>query len=97
MRAPVVTVGHRFRGICRQCRMEVEGTMVEGEAGRTIEGKEICVTGSRGVGDCGHECISIGRSEVWRINGKPVARVGDPVTDGIDGELITGWDFVQAE
>ena len=71
--------------------------MIEGEEDRTIEGQQICVTGSKGVGDCGHPCESVGQSEVWFINGKPVVRIGDPVTNGIEGVLITGSDFVNSD
>ena len=94
MSLPVATVGHRFEGFCRECGARVGGTLVSGEF-PTIEGRNICVTGSRGRGDCGHGCTVVGRSAVWRIEGKPVARVGDPVTDGsIEGHIITGSDFV---
>jgi uncharacterized Zn-binding protein involved in type VI secretion len=71
--------------------------MITGEPDRCIEGKDICVTGSIGQGDCGHTCTSVGQSEVWFIEGKPVARVGDPVTGDIEGELITGSDFVNSD
>jgi len=70
--------------------------MISGEFA-TIEGKNICVTGSTGQGDCGHTCISIGQSAVWKIEGKPVVRIGDPVTGGIEGRLITGSDFVSSD
>lgn len=97
MSLPVATVGHRFEGVCQACGgVTVRGTLISGEF-PTIEGRDICVTGSRGRGDCGHGCTVVGRSAVWRIEGKPVARLGDPVTDGIEGRIITGSDFVSAD
>lgn len=90
---PVCTVGHKFVGICQICG-PTQGVMITGSPERQIEGKEICVTGSIGRGDCGHQCMAVGQSEVFFIDGLPVVRVGDPVTNGIEGELIEGSDFV---
>ena len=97
MPLPVCTVGHRFIGYCQTCNREVGGVMVTGEPQRTIDGMCICVTGSIGVGDCGHQCRSIGQSVVWDIDGKPVVRIGDMVTDGIEGILVTGSDYVRSD
>ena len=73
--------------------LTVQGTMMTGEFPR-IEDRNVCVTGSLGRGDCGHSCTSVGRSQVLFIEGKPVVRVGDPVTGEIEGRLVTGSDFV---
>ena len=85
-----------FKGQCRSCGTEVVGYMVSGEF-PLIEGKNVCVTGSEGRGSCGHSCTAIGQSQVLFIEGKPVARVGDPVTGEIEGQLITGSDFVNSD
>ena len=97
MPQPVCTVGHKFAGSCSACGGNyTEGIMVEGEFA-TIDDKNICVTGSKGIGNCGHETFAIGQSAVWSINGKPVARVGDPVQGIINGFLIEGSDFVGSD
>lgn len=93
MPLPVCCVGDRFEGFCRVCDHTVQGTMMTGEFPR-IEDRNVCVTGSLGRGDCGHTCTSVGRSQVLFIEGKPVVRVGDPVTGEIEGRLVTGSDFV---
>lgn len=98
MPLPVVTVGHRFEGVCHACGdVPVMGEMITGQTDRCIEQKEICVTGSIGRGSCGHSCNAIGQSEVWFIDGLPVARLGDPVAGDIDGKLIEGSDFVNSD
>lgn len=97
MPIPVCTIGHRFRGYCKICETTVEGTMVTGAPDRRIEGMDICITGSEGIGDCGHHCISIGQSQVFYIDHIPVVRIGDPVTGDIEGVLITGSDFVNSD
>ena len=97
MPLPVCTIGHRFRGYCKECDAIVEGTMITGSPDRMIEHMDICVTGSIGQGDCGHTCYSIGQSVVWFIDDLPVVRIGDPVAGTIEGELITGWDFVTSD
>ena len=97
MSLPVATVGCRFEGVCGDCNALVRGVLVSGAFVATIEGKNVCVTGSRGRGDCGHFCAVVGQSAVWLIEGKPVARVGDPVTGGIEGRIINGSDFVFAD
>ena len=98
MPLPVCTVGHRFHGVCHACDdSEVDGMMITGSPVRRIDGLEICVTGSIGVGDCGHMCYSIGQSSVFSIDGMPVVRIGDPVTGDIDGMLITGSDYVRSD
>ena len=89
----VCCVGDRFEGYCLSCGHTVQGTMLTGEFPR-IEDKNVCVTGSLGRGDCGHTCTSVGQSQVLFIEGKAVVRVGDPVTGGIEGRMITGSDFV---
>ena len=71
--------------------------MVTGAPDRMIEGMDICVTGSVGLGDCGHTCTSIGQSVVFFIDDIPVVRMGDPVTGTIEGHLITGSDFVNSD
>lgn len=91
----VATVGCRFRGRCDSCGDNVDGTLITGEFA-TIEGKNICVVGSKGVGDCGHNTYVVSGSTVWSIEGKPVARVGDRVNGIIDGTIITG-EFVLAD
>ena len=97
MGSPVACVGHRFHGRCSACdNREVEGTLVTGEF-VTIEGKNICVTGSEGRGDCGHTCTVVGQSAVLKIEGKQVARVGDPVIGTITGTIITGSDFITSD
>lgn len=93
MPLPVCCIDDRFEGYCRPCRHIVRGTMITGEFPR-IEDKNVCVTGSIGRGDCGHTCTAIGRSQVLSIEGKAVVRVGDPVTGDIEGQLVTGSDFV---
>ena len=98
MPIPVCTVGHRFTGVCHACGdVVIGGTMITGEPRRTIDGMDICVTGSLGMGDCGHICQAIGQSVVWDIDGKPVVRIGDPVTGLIDGQLVTGSDYVTSD
>lgn len=97
MGSVVCTVGSKFTGYCEECGCDVTGEIVEGADNYTIEKKPICVTDSKGVGDCGHTCQAVGKSEVWKINGKEVARVGDPVTGTIKGVLTTGEDFVTAD
>lgn len=55
MSLPVVTVGHKFEGICHLCGdMLVQGEMITGQPDRCIDYKDICVTGSIGLGYCGH-------------------------------------------
>ena len=93
MPQPVCCVGDRFEGYCLSCGHTVQGTMITGEF-PSIEDRNVCVTGSAGRGDCGHTCTSVGQSQVLFIEGKAVVRVGDPVTGGIEGEMITGSDFV---
>lgn len=93
MPQPVCCIGDRFEGYCLSCGHTVQGTMLTGEFPR-IEDKNVCVTGSLGRGDCGHTCTSVGQSQVLLIEGKAVVRVGDPVTGGIEGRMITGSDFV---
>lgn len=98
MSEPVVTVGHKFQGICHACGDKfVTGEMVEGVENRRIEGKDICVTGSKGRGYCGHETKAVGLSEVFFLDGIPVVRLGDPVEGVIDGVLIEGSDFVTSD
>ncbi len=94
---PVVTIGHAFEGYCKACKGMVRGKMIGGASDRCIEGKDICVSGSPGRGDCGHSCVAQGQSEVWFIDGLPVVRKGDPVTGGIEGSLIEGSDFVNSD
>lgn len=90
MSEPICTVDSEFIGHCSACDgAEVHGYMIDGEF-PTIDGKNICVTGSVGQGTCGHTCTAVGQSQVFRINGKQVARVGDPVTGTIVGTLVTG-------
>lgn len=90
MPSPVCAVGSKFQGHCSACDGSwVEGEIVEGEF-VTIDGKNICVTGSLGRGYCGHETRAVGQSAVWRVNGKQVARVGDPVQGTITGTLTQG-------
>ena len=91
MPQPVCCVGDRFEGFCRVCDHTVQGTMmmilslaVGAVLGELLDGR----------GDCGHSCTSVGRSQVLFIEGKPVVRVGDPVTGEIEGRLVTGSDFV---
>lgn len=93
MPQPVCCVGDRFEGYCLSCGHTVQGTMITGEF-PSIEDRNVCVTGSAGRGDCGHTCTSVGQSQVLFIEGKAVVRVGDPVTGGIEGKMITGSDFV---
>lgn len=98
MPLPVVTIGHKFEGVCHACGdIWVRGEMITGQPDRCIEHKDICVTGSIGRGYCGHTCEAIGKSEVWFIEGIPVVRLGDPVTGNIDGKLIEGSDFVNSD
>jgi hypothetical protein len=59
--------------------------------------QNVCITGSKGIGDCGHICDVLGQSEVLFIHDIPVARVGDPVIGVIEGNIITGSDFVFSE
>lgn len=95
MGQPVCTVEHRFTGWCYECEAAVGGSMVTGaDPDICIEGKPICVDGSEGRGDCGHPCHAVGKSTVFKIMGKPVARVGDPVEGIIVGQLVSGSDFV---
>ncbi len=93
MPQPVCCIGDRFEGYCLSCGHTVQGTMLTGEFPR-IEDKNVCVTGSLGRGNCGHTCTSVGQSQVLFIEGKAVVRVGDPVTGGIEGRMITGSNFV---
>ena len=88
---PVACVGDSFSGYCSACEQTVQGIMVEGEF-VSIEGKNICVTGSMGRGNCGHTCAAQGSSFVT-IQGKSVVRVGDAVTGTITGTIISGSDF----
>lgn len=97
MSSPVACVGHRFTGVCHACdNHTVSGTLISGEF-VTIDGKNVCVTGSQGKGDCGHTCTVIGGSTVWTIEGKAVARVGDSVTGTIEGTIISGSDTVSSD
>lgn len=91
----IATVGSRFEGYCSACDEHVQGSMVEGEF-VTVEGKNVCVVGSRGVGDCGHTTYAHTGSSVAKINGSPIARVGDEVKGTIDGNIITG-EFVKLD
>ena len=93
MPQPVCCVGDRFEGYCLSCGHTVQGTIITGEF-PCIEYKNVCVTGSLGRGDYGHTCTSVGQSQVLFIEGKAVVRVGDPVTGGIEGRMITGSNFV---
>lgn len=95
--APVTTVGCAFEGYCNACSKMVRGKMIAGASERSIEGKDICVDGSPGRGDCGHSCVAVGGSAVWKIDGLPVVRKGDRVTGGIDGLIIEGSDFVNSD
>ena len=88
---PVACVGDSFSGYCSACEQTVQGIMVEGEF-VSIEGKNICVTGSMGRGNCGHTCTAQGTSVVT-IQGNSVVRVGDAVTGTITGTIISGSDF----
>lgn len=98
MSLPIVTVGHKFEGICHICGdRKVQGEMITGAPERQIEGKDICVSGSIGLGYCGHTCEAIGQSEVFYIDNMPVVRLGDPVTGNIEGRLIEGWDFATSD
>lgn len=97
MSEKIACIGHEFDGVCHACDdVTVHGVLVTGEFA-TIDGRNICVTGSEGVGDCGHRCTVIGKSQAFFINGIPVARVGDPVTGDIDGVIITGCDYAFTE
>ena len=98
MPSPVCTVGSKFEGICYACDGNyVQGEMISGSPDRCIEGKEICVTGSVGMGYCGHMCHAVGGSSVFFIDSLPVARVGDAVEGDIVGHLIEGSDFVNSD
>lgn len=98
MSEPICTVGHQFRGTCSACDgATVTGTMITGEEKACINGQPICVTGSIGQGTCGHTTQAVGQSQVFFINGKAVARVGDPVQGTITGTLITGEDNAKAD
>lgn len=96
MSRPVATVGSRFEGYCSACAARVGGLLVEGSF-MTIEGRAVCVSGSAGRGDCGHACAAVGQSAVWSIEGKPVARAGDPVAGVIEGHIVSGCDWVAAD
>lgn len=97
MPSPVARIGDTFEGRCSACDgHHVTGTLETGEF-VTIEGRNICVTGSIGRGSCGHTCIVQGQSAVWSIEGKQVARVGDPVTGTITGTITSGCDFVETD
>lgn len=93
---PIACIGDTFKGICEACGEEVTGTLTTGEFIR-IDGHNICVTGSVGIGSCGHSCRVVGQSTVMQIEGKNVARLGDPVTDGIDGIITSGSDLMATE
>ncbi len=98
MALPIVTVGHKFEGICLACGGSlVQGEMITGAIDKQIEGKDICTTGSIGLGYCGHTCEAIGKSEVFFLDNLPVVRLGDPVTGNIEGKLIEGWDFATSD
>lgn len=98
MSLPIVTVGHKFEGICHVCGDRlVQGEMITGAVSRQIEGRDICITGSIGLGYCGHTCEAIGMSQVFYLDHLPVVRIGDPVTGNIDGKLIEGWEFATSD
>lgn len=97
MSAPVAHIGDEFEGKCLSCDGEIRrGKIITGEF-VTIGGQGIAVTGSVGQGYCGHTCTVIGQSESLSINGKQIARIGDPVTGEIIGTIITGSDFVASD
>ena len=97
MASRVARTGDSFAGRCSACDGKwVTGTLETGEF-VTIDGRNICVTGSIGRGRCGHTCTVQGQSAVWRIEGKQVARVGDPVTGTITGTITSGCDFVETD
>jgi uncharacterized Zn-binding protein involved in type VI secretion len=93
MPSPVAREGSQFTGYCSACDSHVSGLMHSSEH-VLIEGLGVCVTGSPGTGYCGHGCVAVGGSAVLSVNGRPVARVGDPVTGTITGTITTGNDFV---
>ena len=98
MSEPICTVGFEFEGVCSACDgAVVKGTMITGEDKACINGKPICVTGSIGKGTCGHTCTAVGMSQTLMINGKKVARVGDPVEGTIVGKIITGENNAKAD
>lgn len=98
MSEPICTVDFEFEGSCSACDGSwVRGKMITGEDKVRINGKPVCVTGSIGRGNCGHTCEAVGQSQVLMINGKKVARVGDPVRGTINGKIITGENNAKAD
>lgn len=98
MPSPIACTGDVFTGNCsgHKGHPSVTGVIVTGEF-VTIEGQNIAVTGSVGVGGCGHTCTVIGLSDIFRINGIQVARAGDPVVGTITGTIVTGSDFCTSD
>lgn len=98
MSAPIACTGDVFVGNCsgHKGNPSVSGVIITGEF-VTIEGENIAVTGCVGLGGCGHSCTVIGLSQIVTINGKQVARVGDPVVGTINGTIVSGSDFCSAD
>lgn len=95
MLSPVATIGCTFEGYCTICGENVTGTLITGEF-PTIDDQNICVVGSTGVGSCGHTTQVVSGSSVWFIEDKAVARIGDQVSNNINGTITSGT-FVQSE
>lgn len=98
MGSPIACTTDVFVGNCsgHDGHPSVTGVIVTGEF-VTIDGNNVAVTGSVGIGGCGHSCTVIGLSKVFRINGAEVARVGDPVVGTITGTIVSGADYCKTD
>lgn len=87
----VATIGCTFSGYCdKRGHGSFTGTFdSNGSEILSLDGNNVCVTGTTGQASCGCRVRAIGRSALLSLEGIPVAREGDPI-EGADGGGITG-------
>ena len=79
----VATIGCSFEGDCsKHYHGHFTGTFSQdGSIVISLNGKPVCVTGTAGKASCGCWVQAVGQSASIALNGKPVARVGDPIVE----------------
>ena len=88
----IATIGCSFSGYCsKKDHDNFTGVFTEnGSEVISLNGKAVCVTGTRGRASCGCWVQAIGGSKAISLNGKAVARVGDAIEEVGGGGSITG-------
>lgn len=96
----VATIGCTFSGHCSKSgHGDFTGSFSAGGSEiLSLDGNNVCVTGTYGSATCGCTVYAVGKSELLSLDGLQVAREGDPVTgDGIEGVITSGWPMLSID